>query len=146
MLWQGVKPFGDLFAFFAVFQAAVDLLADFLGQPRNFPFSRHTFIFWLYLPLLRAGMPGVGFWRAGAIRFCVSPACRPYESRACPPSGSRSLHFPSSHVRHVIRGENLIFVSAPPRRAHPPGYGPGHGVSATHAKYDGIGSNYPPQK
>jgi hypothetical protein len=38
---QGVEPFGDLFAFCAVFEAVVDLLANGLRQPRDFTSSRH---------------------------------------------------------------------------------------------------------
>ncbi len=35
------QPFGDLFAFPAILEAAVDLLADGLGQPRNFAIPSH---------------------------------------------------------------------------------------------------------
>jgi hypothetical protein len=39
-----------LFAFFAIFEAAVDLLADLLRQPGDFSISRHKKSF--FLPLL----------------------------------------------------------------------------------------------
>jgi hypothetical protein len=40
-LGPGVKPGGDLFAFAAILQAAVDLFADWLGQPRDFAIASH---------------------------------------------------------------------------------------------------------
>jgi hypothetical protein len=47
-IWQPIEPFGDLFAFPAILQAAVDLLADGVRQPCDFPFSCHEIYF---LPL-----------------------------------------------------------------------------------------------
>ena len=43
---QGVKPFGDFYALFAIFEPVVDLLADGLRQPRYFASSCHkNFLF-----------------------------------------------------------------------------------------------------
>ena len=58
-----LQPFGDLFAFFAIFQAAVDLLADGLRQPGDLPclvIKKEFFLgllsfINLYQPLLERG-------------------------------------------------------------------------------------------
>jgi hypothetical protein len=48
-LWQGVEPFGDLFAFFAILEALVDLLGNGMRQPCYFTLSRHKKVFFLGL-------------------------------------------------------------------------------------------------
>jgi hypothetical protein len=46
-LRQGVEPCHDLFAWLAVLQAAVDLLADGLREPCDFSISGHRIFFGL---------------------------------------------------------------------------------------------------
>jgi hypothetical protein len=55
---------GDLFAFHAVLQAEVDLLADGLRQPRYFAFSRHKVYFFGFICLYLAlpGFTGMEWW------------------------------------------------------------------------------------
>jgi hypothetical protein len=50
-LGQGIEPFGDLFAFGAIFQAAVDLLRMGCGSRAILPFLViKKYFFWLHSP------------------------------------------------------------------------------------------------
>src|SRR5208283_2002237 len=85
-LGERVEPFGDLFTFAAIFQAAIDLLADGLGQPRDFAVSSHrVFSFFGFIHLHSPSFSRVGEVEGGGFErtAVVSPALplRPSSNR-----------------------------------------------------------------